>query len=229
MVEMEHYVKLYKKHVYGFGDSIVYGHAAGISFLDDLAENYSMRIAKYAVNGATVIGYSGNTILPQIEAASDEIPDYVLFDGLINDAYIDVTDDPTKLGTISGGFAEMLDPTTFCGAFECICRTLLTKYIGAKIIFIAVHKTPARDLSAQDTLQSLARQICSKWSIPVVDLYNASGLNCFIPEYQMAYSYDKADANGGNTSTGGTGTHPNDVGYKQFYMPMITAKMKELS
>jgi hypothetical protein len=229
MVGTENRIKLFEKQVYGFGDSIVFGHSAEISFLDYLAEHYRMRMAKYAVNGATVIGNSGNSILPQLEAASAEIPDFVLFDGLINDAYIEVTDDSTKLGTISDGFTEMLDPTTFCGAFECICRTLLTKYIGAKIIFIAVHKTPARDLGAQDTLQSLARQICSKWSIPVVDLYNASGLNCFIPDYQMAYSYDIADANGGNTSTGGSGTHPNNAGYKKFYVPMITAKMKELS
>lgn len=221
--------KLFNKKVYGFGDSIVYGHAAGVSFLDYLAENFSMDMVKYAVNGATVIGSSGNSILPQIAAASAEIPDYVLFDGLANDAYHHVTDDSAKLGAISGGYSEKLDTTTFCGAFESICKTLLTKYNGATIIFIAVHKTPARDLNAQDTLQSLAKRICNKWSIPVVDLFNASGLNCFIPEYQMAYSYDKADANGANTSTGGSGTHPNDAGYKKYYLPMVTAAMIERS
>ncbi|MBD0384768.1 SGNH/GDSL hydrolase family protein [Paenibacillus sp. WST5] len=217
------------KRIYGFGDSIIYGHAAGISFLDYLERNYSLSVTKYAVNGATVIGGSGNAILPQITEASSIVPDFVLFDGLINDAYTTVTDDPNKLGSISNGFAEIFDTSTFCGGFESICQTLLKKYRGATIIFIAVHKTPARDYIAQETLQYLAKQICCKWSIPVVDLYNASGLNCFISDYQYAYSYDQVDANGGNSSTGGSGTHPNDVGYMRYYMPMITAKMNELS
>ena len=214
------------KRVYGFGDSIVYGHAAGISFLDYLKQDYDMSVTKYAVNGASVIGEDNNSIIGQIAGASATVPDFVLFDGLINDAYASVT---AKLGQTSRDYTGIYDTTTFCGSFECICNALLTKYPGATILYIAVHKTPARDISIQDRLHALARQICGKWSIPFVDLYNESGLNCFIAAYQSAYSYDHTDANGGNTSTGGSGTHPNDAGYKKFYLPMIASKMIGLS
>lgn len=54
-------------------------------------------------------------------------------------------------------------------------------------------------------------------------------MNCFLKQYQHDYSYDKVDANGGNHSVGGTGTHPNDVGYKLFYDPIITHELLSLA
>ncbi|MCI1856534.1 MAG: SGNH/GDSL hydrolase family protein [Sporolactobacillus sp.] len=217
------------KTVMAFGTSITFGHAAGRSYVDIIAERYGMHLTKLAVNGAVVRMNEENNILSQIKKAPVSIPDFILFDGLANDAYPEVVDNPKLLGEISEGFAAIMDLTTYCGAFEAICQSLLEKYVDSHIIYVATHKTPARTYHAQEVLQALNLRVCRKWSIPTVDLYHASGLNAFIPAYKNKYSYDKCDAEGGNTSTGGTGTHPNKIGYEKYYVPAIVTKMMSLA
>ena len=148
-------------------------------------------------------------------------PDFVVFDGNANDSYTRITDDPIKLGTITNGFNETLDNTTYCGGFETICKTLLEKYRGARIIYVAVHKLVGRDFGAQEKLHELSREICKKWCIEYVNLYEESGLNTFIESYKNEYSYDTL-----SDMKNGSGTHPNEEGYRKFYMPKIIGVMK---
>ncbi|WP_274785295.1 SGNH/GDSL hydrolase family protein [Lacticaseibacillus casei] len=221
---------LNKKMLYAFGTSIVEGHAAHESFVDDIARAHHMIYHKYAINGATMRVVPNEdpviNIVHQVTQAPKIVPDLIVFDGIANDAYASVTDDPKILGSISTGFADELDTATYCGAFETVCRTLLTKYQGAHPLYITTHKTPARTLATQEKLHDVSLAICRKWSIPVVDLYTQSGFNAFIPAYQHDYSYDKLDADGHNlNAVGGTGTHPNADGYRLFYEPRITAAL----
>lgn len=85
-----HADNLKNKLLYAFGTSIVYGHLAGRSFVDDLGCNYGIKFKKLAVNGAT-----------------------------------------TRL---TSDFNSVLDINTYCGGLENICKTLLIKYRGAKIM-----------------------------------------------------------------------------------------------
>ncbi len=216
------------KTMYAFGTSIVNGHLANVSFVDDICRANKISFKKFCVNGATSRTTDPNNIIKQITSAPDDVPDLIVFDSIANDAYPEVVNDPKKLGKISNGYDEQLDPTTYCGAVETICKMLETKYQGAKILYVATHKTPARDLMVQNVMHDISLKIMSKWSIMVADLYTEGNFNGFLKQYQHDYSYDETDEQGGNHSFGGTGTHPNADGYRLFYDPLILGKLNLL-
>lgn len=217
------------KTLYAFGSSIVNGHLANVSFVEDLATDYQLNVQKFAVNGATTRTADSNNILAQINQAPKTVPDFIIFDSWANDAYPEIANDPQKFGQMTADFTSPLDTLTYCGGLEKICRELLTKYQGAKIILLATHKTPARDLQVQNKLYVAAMKICLKWSIDVIDLYGAGSFNAFLPTYQHDYSYDQVDVNGSNQAFGGSGTHPNATGYRLFYDPLIANKLLSLA
>ena len=144
--------------------------------------------------------------------------DYIIFEGGINDFWNKV-----PLGEITPNYTSALDDTTFCGAFESMLKQAVLKWQGKKIGFIIVHKitntyypygnsTPGKfELYREKIIE-----ICNKWSIPYLDLFNCSGLNVNIQEIKQKYT------------TKGDGTHPNAEGYELFYVPKIEAWMKTL-
>lgn len=214
-------LSLQNKLLYAFGTSIVYGHLAETSFVDSLAQQYGLIFQKYAVNGATTRTVTPNNIVSQIQKASTSKPNFIIFDSIANDAYQSVVEDSTQLGEITTNFTDKLNPDTYCGGLETICKDLLIKYRGSKIMYLATHKTCARDYEVQELMYSLSVKICKKWSIPIIDLYNGSNFNTFIDEYRYNYTYDCPDDNGSNHSFDGSGTHPNDIGYRLFYEPLV--------
>lgn len=216
-------VKLKGKTVYNFGDSLMYGHYEK-GMLDDLCADNEMVLNKYAINGATILGSTGlYNIENQVLNASETVPDFVIFDGLMNDDSI-TTSYTTNLGTLSDSFIVTdLDTNTFYGAMEHLIYTIRNKYVTSNIIFVCCHKTPSRDKTAQDTLQEAVRKCCEKWSIPYVDVYNHGQINCYMESMRTTWSYN----NQGETS-GGNGTHLTGAGYNKWYAPLIKAKMLEL-
>lgn len=218
-----------EKMIYGFGDSLVDGHCLHIGMLDALAEKYSMKYRKYAVNGAKVIperdnaGKSCNGQAPdvaaQIEVASEEVPDFVFFDGLTNDIYGHTED--IRLGELSCSYNGIYDTAAFYGAFERICFLLREKYGDSRIFYVCVHKMPTRDMEVQETLQKAAREVCAKWGIPCVDIFRKGQINTCVEEMRRKYSYDRAEC-----LTGGNGTHLNPEGYEKWYLPMLEAAIR---
>ena len=219
-----------KKVLYGFGDSLVDGHCVHVGMLDALAEKYGLEYHKYAVNGAAIIPVNEKTkdlpevafqvkfhvpdVAKQVEDAPDHIPDYVVFDGLTNDdARSDIQE---HIGAITQSFDGTYDCETFYGAFERVCYLLKKKYRGSQIFYVAVHRMPTRDMEVEDMLQSAAREVCGKWSIPVVDVYRTGKINTCKEEMRERYSYDTEES-----LTGGNGTHLNPDGYETFYLPML--------
>lgn len=212
------------KTVYNFGDSLMYGHYSGEGILDGLCDDNGMKLTKYAINGATILGSTGlYNIENQVKNASNVSPDFVIFDGLMNDDSMQ-PNYTTKLGTLSDSFDETsLNIETFYGAFEHLLYAIRTKYTNTNMIFVCCHKTPSREYSAQETLQKAVRECCEKWSVPYVDIYNNGQMNCYFDNLRTLYSYDNA----GETS-GGSGTHLTGEGYNKFYAPIIKAKMLEI-
>lgn len=209
------------KTVYAFGDSLMYGHVSAEGMLDALCNANEMNLTKYAFNGANIVLF--NEIETQVNNASANIPDFVIFDGLMNDASNSKLY-TSKLGELSNSFdLTTFDTTTFYGAFEHLLSVIRNKYINANIIFVCCHKTPTRDYNGQILLQKAVRECCEKWSIPYVNIFNHGQINCYIDNMRNAYSYN----NEGETS-GGNGTHLTGDGYKKWYAPMIKAKMIEL-
>lgn len=71
----------------------------------------------------------------------------------------------------------------------------------------------SRDIR-QKTYGDLAVDMCKKWNIPVIDLYNEGGLNTQIPEFKANYIKE--------TAPNGDKTHPNALGYDTFYVFSIS-------
>lgn len=215
--------KLNGKTIYGFGDSLVCGHCMKIGMLDYVAKSNGMVFTKYAIDGATVIPeiakkIPGVIFVPdiaaQIASASSEQPDFVCLDGMTNDAYPVVMEH--YIGQISEGYDGGYDTTVFCGAFERICYDLQKKYPSSRKFYICPHKMPSRDIAIQEKLHGLVKEMCGKWHISVIDMYEAGIIDTCVEELRMQYSYDNE-----GEQTGGDGTHLNEEGYRLWYAPAI--------
>lgn len=206
------------KRLLGFGDSINQGggnviNGKGHSHIEMIAEDNNMSFTNYSVGGATVAPRDGydNQIIKQINQAitANDNADFIVFNGLTNDASATPID---RIGEMTTGYTDALDLNTFAGSFEEICRSLKLNWLGAKIIYVRVHNMSSRG-NQQVLYGEMAVKICKKYSIPIVDMYSEGGLNTQMIEMTNLYT-NNADS-----------THPNDLGYRTFYVPRVRAEM----
>lgn len=120
----------------------------------------------------------------------------------------------TPLGTI-----EDTTDVSFYGALNVIIPGLMTKYPNARIIWITPmhrygfgtskilgtrftfdHLPNGRDCTLEDYVNAI-KDVCSRWSIPVIDLYSMSGLHPYIAPHKSTYMPD--------------GLHPNKAGHEK--------------
>lgn len=205
------------KTVYAFGDSIVYGHTAPQeSALRLMAEEYGLELSMFAQNGATVLP-GDNHILAQLDRALAQAPDFIVFDGYTNDAYgSEETDRFNSLGehpdvTARYGMigAEKPDGATFCGAFEMLLREIKRRWPESNAVFLAVHKSGARDFAIQARLHELTVDMCGRWGVTVADLFAVPELDTRDAGQMLDYIID------------GWGSHPNLRCCQEFYIPAI--------
>ena len=204
---------LKNKVIFNFGDSIGAGDGNnGKGYAELLGEKYEMNVTDYAVGGATLGNSTNNNIVDQVDnaIATGGSPDYILIDGGTNDIVENVS-----LGSVSNYYGvHNFDKATTSGALEYIFSKLKTVFPDAKIIFVSVHKMSTRDYVAQTTTQKRCIEICNKWSVPVADIGNSGNLNTFL---DSMHKY----TNGTTTQPNGDKTHPNQLGYEKFYLPII--------
>ena len=216
------------------GDSVCQGFDEHGCFGQYIAERNEMRYQNIAIGGATVAkGTMRFSQSQQKEVARhwicatidqmDADADYVLVDGGVNDASVDVS---VPLGSISDGYSAELDETTFYGAFESMLRQLTIRFAGKKIGYIALHKMTDgyRSDRPAPNYYHAAKECCEKWGVPFLDLnttvppfryFEADGL----PElYALRLKYTKD----------GDGWHPSKEGYLKYYCDKIEAWMKTL-
>lgn len=221
------------KSVAVFGDSIAFGSGNyGFGVGEFLQKDLGLKLYKYAVGGARV-GYDEgkNWMVEQVQTAIfDGIsPDYIVFNGFTNDCNVTegnaLPDVP--LGEISSAYdgfdifkVEKSQPFSRC--FEEILFAFLKYFPKAKLLFFRPHNMGRRDDFLQKLYGERAIVLCSKWGVPVVDLYSESGMNTFIPEHRDMFTFDSYNWGRGDC------THPNELGYKLKYMPLIEAKLKIL-
>ena len=97
-------------------------------------------------------------------------------------------------------------------------KNSLIKWHDKKICFILTTNTYRRP--NQKTYFDTIKQICEKWGVPYLDLYTKGRLNTNIEIMKNNYTSDWQ----------GTpdGLHPNEEGYKLFYVNQITEFLKTL-
>ena len=241
---------LYRKKVLFDGDSICQystDRSNRGAYARRIADNNQMMEYNAAVGGGTITAGLYNSggdprhwICRSIDTLFAEHPDaeYVILEGGTNDA--DLIGDITG-GTIPAGFGAVSDAVdfsgnyddeTFCGAVESMFYKATTYWPYAKIGFVVAMKMGHATGTAGITkfLNRYAyfekvMEICRKWGIPYIDLWNRSHMNPRMTTY-----YDPSMSVEENVSAGKfyiDGQHPAPAGY-DYITPIIEAWMRTL-
>ena len=204
------------------GDSIAAGDGnANKGYAEIFAEMFGCNCIDYAKGGATITKALNptNNICSQIDTIMSDggsEPDFLLINGRTNDmnsTYVDTF----ALGTITSGYDTTnlnYDLSTFTGSLEYIFAKVRQSWGDVKILFVSVHKMGSRDLVKQETLHNRTLEVCKKWSIDVVNVYDEGELNTNLPSM---YKY----SNPTEANPLGDKTHPNQAGYEYAYIPLL--------
>lgn len=190
------------------GDSICYGVGSAGGYASIIGQENDMTIENVAVSGATIAPVEGvsHCISTSIDTMSLDA-DYVILEGGVNDA-----DRNVSVGTLTTGYEDTLDTTTFAGAFENMLKSAITRFPDKKLGYIFIHKCG----NFNQDYYNIAKTACEKWGVPYCDLNTKVPPIGRITALASAYTSD------------GDGYHPNADGYTKFYVPKITAWMKTL-
>lgn len=241
---------LYGKTVLFNGDSICASATDteyNLAWAGRIMNRNSMNGKNYAVMGGTISSnnYRNDSsayhwISASVDTMYSENPnaDYIIFEGGTNDADLlgSIINGNTseRLGTFSlGDFSGNYDMNTFCGAFENLCYKATNYWTGKKIGYVVAYKMAGQSgLSSGYTKEKsnrrayfdIAMQICEKWGIPVLNLWD----NCYMnPSNVACYDPSLSEAENKSTKMIYDGQHPATKGYEYIY-PIIESWMKTL-
>lgn len=148
--------------------------------------------------------------------------DLYCFQGGINDYFANV-----ELGHLTASYSEPVDTKTVIGAMEHIFRYCQTNFPGKPVCFVITHKvrtTAIKPNANGDTFQDYHDAmvaVCNKYSIPYYDAFLTSGLNGW--ESTLSNNFLT-----GNESGTGDGTHPNEEGYRRYYVPQMLSLFRTI-
>ena len=209
------------------GDSICAGAGYAGGYGKIIGEKYNMTVENIGVGGATIVPntYSGDNPRHWVSTSiinMNSSYDYAIVEGGVNDSSLSL-----PLGSISDGYDAVLDTTTYYGAFENMLKQLITRFKGKKYGYIAVHQMTRNYRVINDPSTSYywaSKKCCEKWGVPFLDLnVNVPAFAFFDSEgdaslYQLRTTYTKD----------GDGWHPNEAGYKKYYVDKIVKFLETL-
>lgn len=214
-----------KKIVYD-GDSICQGVYGGGGYAKLIADKVGGTYDNQAIGGGRLSSAVGGGSYHSVVDNLSNLPkdgDLYCFEGGINDYWT-----PKQLGTYSKtDYTSSIDPTTVCGALENIFRYALNTFSGKPICFVISHKiqnTAYNENENGDTFEDYRNAmvgICEKYSIPYYDAFSESGLNGWQTTQNNTFLT-------GNAGGSGDGCHPNEEGYKRYYVPQLIALFEKI-
>lgn len=213
-----------------FGDSIMFGsgnHGVGVG--EFLRDKYGFGLYKYCIGGARVGYYEGKSwMVDQVkQAVKDGIrPDIILFDGFTNDCYkTDGEHFDVPLGKRGGAkpLEEITKADNFSVCFESIVKAFSDIFPGAAVVFVRPHRMGRREDGAQRDYGDRAAEICRDYGVTVADIYGKSGLDTFDPSMRDAFTCDSYGWGRGDA------THPNEEGYRRFYLPILCEEIEKIT
>lgn len=224
-------VLLNGKTILNFGDSIAEGGANNYrNYCTIISEKYNMSVNSVAVSGAIMARNTALTgshsVLTQIDNAitnhGSKTFDFIVLEGGTNDLNY-IAQDKLEIGTITDAYDGEYDETTAIGALEKAIYLIRTTWLSSNIIFVIPHHMSSRDYAITKELWSKYVDVCKKWGVPVVNVYEEGQYNTFIASMNALYARTSEISD-----TGYDRTHPNEDGYKKWYCPLIVSKMKEI-
>lgn len=231
--------RLRGKSVIFTGDSICEGvsDSYGGGWARRIGEKNEMVWLNKGVGGGTIID---KTLVGSSFTISDTDfmngADYIIFEGGTNDAdrigsILDPNNIPALFGTWSASdYSSNFNNQTFCSAFEKLIKGVVSSFPTTKTGYIVAPKMTrlgsgyAPDYSAEHNNRrayfEVAIEICKKWGVPVLNLWDNCSMNPMIPSH---YSGTNPDENGLYYD----GQHPTSKGY-DFITPLIESWMESL-
>ena len=212
------------------GDSIMFGsgnYSKGVG--EYLERELGLSLKKYCVGGARTGYYEGKDwIVEQVRKSviNKDTADYIVLDGFTNDCYkTDGENYDVPLGEVKKGFDGFdifkvkKEGTTFSDCLENIFSAFKNYFPNAKVVFVRPHNMGRRGEEIQRIYGERAVEICKKWGVEVANIYTDTELNTFLPEHRDKYTFDSYNWGRGDC------THPNELGYETFYIPLIKSKI----
>lgn len=232
------------------GDSICRGDSVGTTD-PTYSEGYAGRIGKanymlwknYGVGGGCItsqsnpsIGSNKHSVVDNIDTLYAQFPDadFIIFEGGTNDADLlgNAISDPTVLGSFTeNDYTGTYDDTTFSGALETLFFKAIQYWKGKKIGYIVAQKMGVsyssfdKDHANRRAYFERAIDICKKWGIPYLNLWDGCYLN---PKNPSCYN-PELDADGNRTQgyLYVDGQHLTAKGY-DYISPIIEDWMKTI-
>ena len=195
------------------GDSIAAGAGnSGNGYGEMIATANNMTLQNISEGGGAITPSQTDFCISTSISSLRADADYVLLEGGFNDSAR-----MYALGTLTSGYTDTLDTSTFAGAFENMLKSAIARFPNKKIGYIITHKCIDRFNSmTSNSYYGIAKTACEKWGIPYCDLNVLCPPLGYIDALSQAYTDDN------------DGIHPNADGYAAFYVPKITAWMKTL-
>jgi lysophospholipase L1-like esterase len=157
-----------------------------------VGEKFGMEWYNVGVSGGTVTAemYHGENRTPRhwvtrnIDKIYQNHPklDYLIIEGGTNDADL-LEKEPERFGEYSlSAYSGNYDDSTFTGALECLFFKALSYYPGIKIGYIVAPKMGRPEIGYGPEYKRRrfflrAIEICKKWGVPYIDLWESSPLN----------------------------------------------------
>ncbi len=192
--------KLYKKIAVFDGDSISQGMPVEGQYpwAATIGNKNSMNWKNYSVGGGTVTaevyrddGQPRYWISRNIDRIKNEFKtlDYLVLEGGTNDADL-LRDEPCRFGEIDpDDFSGNYDDKTFTGALEMLFYKSIKYYPTAKICYIVAQRMcdingkQGRCYNERRRFFLRAIEVCKKWGIPYLDLWESTPLNPLLLAY----------------------------------------------
>lgn len=218
------YSQFYGKKIAYNGDSICEGAASAGGYAKIISDITGCLNDNDGVSGGHLATYAGRHVVCESVSTMPNDADLICFEGGINDYWGNCV-----IGTLTAGYTDALDTSTLMGAMESIFRQAIAKWVGKPICFIIVHKVRGTDTTPNtngDTFTDFHDKMieaCNKYSIPYLDLFLYGGMNCNIQA--IAENFTASSEQG---QWGVDGCHPNEAGYKKYYVPKMIGFFSEL-
>ena len=225
---------LYGKSAMWNGDSICAAdNDAGGGWPFRIGTNNGMYVKNYAIAGGCITENVGtaHSVCGTLDTMLTEFPDadYIIIEGGTNDADIIGAE---GLGTFdaddfSTSYITSLDRDTFSGALESVFYRLVTQMKGKHIGFLIPQKMghTASLVEIRRTFFDRAIDICKKWGIPYLDLWNDYYFN-----WELSAHWNQEMSTTENEDAGNLyldGQHLTTTGYS-IQSPVIAEWMKTI-
>ena len=229
--------------MYAFGDSLLDGHLyPKAGFATYAARQEGMTLVDRARNGATILPSrlsEGRRV--QICEEVKEIPadapapDFVVFNGGTNDAYVRTCAD--RIGTVGGARnPSALDLETFAGNFEHTIHLFSQRWPDAAIVYVTAGRMNGRDYDFQTKLRPVELAACKAWHVAIADVFADASLDARDPRQRLAYSFYSLGPTGlpasesDSVAQGKTpsGIHPNLASVERFYVPTLVRTLRRV-